>query len=120
MTLPSSTGHSSLDAYTQRMLRPDSEVADMEARLGPASRYVDAVFPAQPVSLRGDVRDLVKLVPSGLLKRLLNTLASFSLPRRLGQRFIIDACASNRHTMNPPSRPLLTGEGLCHVEFRDA
>ena len=36
------------------------------------------------------------------------------------QRFIIDARASNRHFLNPSSGPLLTGEGLCHVEFQGA
>ena len=32
----------------------------------------------------------------------------------------MDARASNRHFLSPPSVPLLTGEGLCHVEFQGA
>ena len=50
------------------------------------------------------------LVPSGLSKRLLNTLVSLSLPRRPGLRR-----ASDRHFLNLPAGPLLTGEGLCRV-----
>ena len=48
----------------------------------------------------------------------MNTLTSFSLAG--AQRFIIDARANNRHLLNPPSGPFLTGEGLCHVEFQRA
>ena len=33
-----------MDTYEQRMLRPASEVADVETRLGPAGRHVDPVF----------------------------------------------------------------------------
>ena len=36
------------------------------------------------------------------------------------QVIIIDARAGSRHFLNPPSGPLLTGEGLCHVEFQGA
>ena len=39
-----SSARSYLDAFLQRMLRPFSDVADMEARLGRAGRYVDPVF----------------------------------------------------------------------------
>ena len=53
VSLLSSSARSYLDAYKQRVLRPDSEVADMEYRLGLASRYVDPVFPAQPATQRG-------------------------------------------------------------------
>ena len=43
----------------------------------------------------------------------------FFVSKKAGaQRFIIDARASTRHFLNPPSGPLLTGEGLCHVEFQ--
>ena len=53
VSLLSSSARSNLDAYEKRMLRPVSEVADMETRLGSASRYVDPVFPAQPATQRG-------------------------------------------------------------------
>ena len=33
---------------------------------------------------------------------------------------MIDSRASNRHFLVPPFRLLLTGEGLCHVEFQAA
>ena len=36
------------------------------------------------------------------------------------QRFTIVARANNQHFSNPPSAPLLTGEGLCHVECHGA
>ena len=52
---------------------------------------------------------------------LLNTLVSFFVAKKAGvQRFIIDARASNRHFLKPPSGPLVTSEGLCHVEFQGA
>ena len=35
-------------------------------------------------------------------------------------RFIVDARASNRHFLRPPAGLLLTGEGLCLVEFQGA
>ena len=42
------------------MLRPVSEVADMETRLRPAGRYVDPVFQHSRRHYVGFVRDLVK------------------------------------------------------------
>ena len=50
---------------------------------------------------------------------LLSTLGTFSLPKKAGaQSFIIVARASNRKFLRPPSGLLLTGEGLCHIEFQ--
>ena len=60
-----------------------------------------------------------KLVPSGLLRTLLKTLvSSFVAKEAVAQRFNIDARASSRHVLKPPSGPLLTGEGICHVEYQ--
>ena len=53
VSLLSGSASSYLETYKQRTLRPVSEVADMETWLGPAGRYLDRVFPAQPASLRG-------------------------------------------------------------------
>ena len=36
------------------------------------------------------------------------------------QKFIVDARASDRHFLRPPSGPWLTGEGLCHAELQGA
>ena len=58
VSLLSCPARSYLDAYKQRMLRPVSEVADMETPLGPAGRYVDPFF--QHRHYVGFVRDLVK------------------------------------------------------------
>ena len=77
VSLLSSSARSCLDAYKQRMLRPASEVADMEPPLGLAGRHVDPVFQ------HSFVRDLVEAGSVGLLKMLLNTLVCFPLPRRL-------------------------------------
>ena len=45
----------------------------------------------------------------------------FFVAKKAGaQRCNIDARASNRHFLNPLSGPLLTEEGLCHVEFQGA
>ena len=69
------------------MLRPVSEVADMETWLGLAG----------------------------------TRWSFFRCQKKAGaQRFIIDARVSNRHILRPPSGPLRTGEGLCHVEFQGA
>ena len=105
-----------LDAYKQRVLRPVSEVADMETLLGPAGRYVDPV-------VQHCRRHYVwlKLFPSGLLKMLLNMLVYFSLPKKAGaQRFIIDARQSNRPALltPPPVWTVAHREGLCRVEFQ--
>ena len=52
---------------------------------------------------------------------LLNTLVSFFVARKAGgQRFFMYSRAITRHLLKPPSGPLVTGEGLCHVEFQGA
>ena len=53
VSLLSYSARSYLDTYKQRMLRPVSEVADMDTLLGPASRYVDPVFQHSPTTLCG-------------------------------------------------------------------
>ena len=58
----------------------------------------------------------LQLAPSMMLKILLNKLGSFFVAKKAGaQRFIIDARASNRQFLRPPSGPSLTGERLCFV-----
>ena len=59
-SLLSSSARTYLDASKQRMLRPVSEVADMETRLGPAGRHVDLVLQHSWRQHVGFVRDLVK------------------------------------------------------------
>ena len=44
----------------------------------------------------------------------------FGAKKAGAQRFIVDARTNNRHFLRPPSGPLLTGQGLSHVEFRGA
>ena len=56
----SSSARSYLDTYKQRMLRPASEVADMDTPVGTGSRYVDPVFQHSRRHDVGFVRDLVK------------------------------------------------------------
>ena len=55
-----SSARSYLDTCKQRMLRPGSEVADMETLVGPAGRYVEPVFQHSGRHYVGFVRDLVK------------------------------------------------------------
>ena len=55
----SSSARPHLGAKKQRMLRPFSEVADIEARLGPVGRHVDPVFQHSQGHYVGFVRDLV-------------------------------------------------------------
>ena len=58
-----------------------------------------------------------RLVPSGLL----NTLVSFSFPRTLVLRgSLLMRGRATDIFLRPPSGPLITGEGLCHVEFQAA
>ena len=109
VSLLSSSARFHLDAYKQRMLRPVSEVADMETAwdrpvptLIQSSRTADVTTWTSFVIWR-------KLGPSGLLKRLLNTLVSSSLPRRLGLR----GSSATGICLNPPSELLLTKEVLC-------
>ena len=54
---------SSLDVCKQRMLRPVSEVADMETWLGPAGRYVDAVIWHSRRHYVVYIRDMVRASP---------------------------------------------------------
>ena len=66
----------------------------------------------------GFVRDLVK---AGSVDFVLNTLGSFSLPRRLVLRgSLLMRVQATGILVNPPSGPLLTGEGLCHLEIQGA
>ena len=116
VSLLSSSARFYLDAYKQRMLRPLSEVADMETWLVPAGRYVDPVFRTvgDPTWVSSAI--WLRLVPSGLLEMLLNTLVSFSLPRKLGLNgsllMFVPATDMFRYLH-------LDQEGLCHVEFQE-
>ena len=83
----------------------------MEARLRPAGRHDDPFFQQSRryyvgfnryVMMAGSVGGVVELV--GL----------FFVAKQAGaQRFIIDARASDRHLLNLPSGPWLTGQGFC-------
>ena len=87
----------------------------METRLGPAGRHVDPVFQHSRRHYVGFVRDMAK---AGYV---VEYVGLFFVAKKAGaQRFFIDARASNRHFLNPPSGPLLTSEELCHVEFQGA
>ena len=68
-----SAARSFLDTYRRRMLRHVSEVADMEARLGPARRFVDPVF---------QHRVKAGLVGFFFSQRLCSKSVSFSSPSR--------------------------------------
>ena len=97
-----------------------SEVADLETLLGPASRYVDPVFQHNQRHYVGFVRDLVKAGSVGFVDDVQHVGLFFVAKKGGAQRFVVDARASNRHIVRPPSGPLLTGEGLCHVEYQGA
>ena len=110
--LLSSSARSFLDTSKQRMLRPVSEVADMETRLGPAGRHVDPVFQHSWRRYVGFNRDLVKAGSVGFAGTAVAHIGLFFVAKNAGvQRFIIDARASNRHFLNPPSGPLVEFQG---------
>mgnify|MGYP000913042800 CR=1 FL=1 len=93
----------------------------METRLGLAGRYVDPVFQQSRRHYVGFISDLVRAGSVGFVEDAVEHVGLFFVAKKAGaQRFIIDARASNRHFLKPPSGPLLTGEGLCHVEFQGA
>ena len=120
-SLLSSSARSYLDAYKQRMLRRVSEVDDVETRLGPAGRYVHPLFHYSRRHSVGFVRDLVEAGSDDSVEDAVEHVELFFVAKKAGaQRFIIDAHASSRYFLRPPSGPLLTGEGLCHVEFQGA
>ena len=99
------------------MLRPVSEVADMETRF----RYVDPVFQHSRRQYVGFVRDLVKNGSVGFVTTAVEKVGLSFVAKKAGaQRSIVDSSASNRHFSRPPSGPLPTGERLCHVEFQGA
>ena len=88
---------------------------------GPSSRYVDPVFHHRRRHCVGFVQDLVKAGSIGFVEDAVEHVGLFVVAKKdSAQRFIMDARARNRHFLQPPSGPLLTGEGLCHVEFQGA
>ena len=103
------------------MPRPVSEVADMETQLGPAGRYVDPVFQHSRRHYVGFIRDLMKAASVGFVEMAVEHVGLFFVAKKGGAlRFIVDARASNRHFLRPPAGLLLTGAGLCLVEFQGA
>ena len=116
-----SSARSYFDARKQHMLRPVSEDAGIETWLGPGGLHVDPVIHYSWRHYVGLVRDLLRLVPSVLSRMLGSSLVSSSLSKKAdNQGFIVNARASNRHCSIPLFGPLLTGEGLCQVEFQEA
>ena len=67
----------------------------------------------------GFVRVMVKAGSIGFVEDAVEHVGLFFVAKKAGaQRFTIDARASNRHFLKPPSGPLVTKEGLCQVEFQ--
>ena len=98
VSLLRSSARSNLDASKQRMLRPVSDVADTETQLGPASRCVDPVFQHIRRHYASFVRDLMKGGSVEFVEDAVEHIGLFFVAKKAGaQRFIIDACASNRH-----------------------
>ena len=57
----------------------------------------------------------------GFVESAVGHVGHLFIPKKVGaQRFFLDACTSNRYFWRPPTGPLLTGEGLCHVQFHGA
>ena len=113
-----SSGRSYLDACKQRVLRPVSEVADIEARLEPAGRKVDPVFRHSLRHYVGFIRDFVKAGSAGLPKMLLTRWSLLICQGGLLLRgLLVMRVTTIDIFLRLPSGLLLTGEGLCHVEF---
>ena len=102
------------------MLRPVSEVADVETQLRLAGRYVDPVFQHSRRHYVGFVLDLVKAGSVGFVEDAVEHVGLFFVAKKAGaHRLMADARASNRHFVRPPSGPLLTREAFCFVEFQE-
>ena len=80
------------------MLRPVSEVADIEARLGLASRYFDPVFQNSRNHWGGSsLGDLVKAGSVGFVEDAVEHVGLFFVAKKAGaQRLTVDARASSR------------------------
>ena len=69
----------------------------------------------------GFVQHLVNDGSIGFVEDGVEHVGLFFVANKAGaQRFTIDGRASNRHFLRPPAGPLLSGDGLCHVEFQEA
>ena len=78
------------------MLHPVSVVADTEARLAPADRYVDRSCPAQSTTLCWFCSRAVKAGSVGFVEDAAEHVGLFFVAKK-AQRFIFDRRACNRH-----------------------
>ena len=84
-----------------------------------AGRSVDPVFQLSWRHHVGFIRDVVNAGSVEFVETAAEHVGLFFVATKAGvQRVIFDARASKRHFLNLPSGPLLTGEGLCHIEFQ--
>ena len=83
VSLLSSSARSYLDTSQQRMLRPVSEVADIETRLGLAGRHVDPVFQHSRRHYVGFVRDLVEAASVGFVEGAVEHVGCFFVAKWL-------------------------------------
>ena len=94
VALLSSSARSYLDTFKHRMLRPVSEVADMETRLRPAGLYADPVFQHSWRHCVGFFSDLMKARSVGFVEDV-EHVGLFCVAQKAGaERFIVDALAS--------------------------
>ena len=96
VSLLSSLARSYLDAYMQSKLRPDSKVADMEARLGPVVRRY-SVFQHSRRHNVGFIRDLVKAGSVGFVETAAEHVGLFFVAKEAGAQssLLRDSAMSN-------------------------
>ena len=100
------------------MLRLVSELADLEARLGPAGRFV---FQHSRRHYVGFIRDIMMAGSVGFVQTAVEHVGLFSVAKKaMAQRFIIDARASNRHVFESSIWTVAHRRGLCRVAFHGA
>ena len=96
VSLLSNSARHYLDANTQRLLRFVSEVAYLEARLGPPGCFVDPVFQHSRRHYVGFICDLVKAGSVGFVATAVELFGLCVVAKKAGaQGFIIDMRASN-------------------------
>ena len=102
------------------MLRPVTEVAHMDTQLSPAGRHDDPFFLRSRRHDVGFIRDLVKVGSVGFVEMAVEHVGLFFVAKKAGaQRFIVDACASNRHFVRPPDGPLTGEKNFAMSNFRE-
>ena len=106
-----------LEGFEKHMLRPLSEVAELDKELGKVVGYVDPALRASRRLYTGLVKRLLSIGMVRLSPTARCTIGVFCVKKKGGAiRLILDCRPSNRFFRAPPGVQLVTGEGLAQIE----